>query len=127
MKKNLPFSLIVLFTVFAGIPGNTAYQSHLFHYKTYHFNNNAQKRSVSIFENLIAKQTSNINAISCGRNHQSSANCINDEYKKGCDFIASRAGRAGIISEMIDFGFTKFWGRNLANYHTISVSQKTEG
>ncbi|HMK26179.1 MAG TPA: hypothetical protein VK483_09130 [Chitinophagaceae bacterium] len=124
MKKNFLFSLVVLFTVFTGIPGNTAYQSHSIQYKMYNFNTNVQKRSGNIFENLAAKQTRDINAIICGRCHKFLDNLINYEYKKGCDFIA---GRAGIISGMLDFEFTKFWGRNSANYHTISVSQKTEG
>ena len=120
MKKNLPFSLIVLFTVFAGIPNNNAYQSHSFHYKSYSFNNNIQKKSAGGFENLIANKLKN-------RSHKFLHNLIYYEYKKGCDFITDQAGRAGIISDRLDFEFTKFWGRNLANYHTISVSQKTEG
>jgi hypothetical protein len=127
MKKNLPFYLIVLFTVFGGIPDNMAYQSHSFHCKTYRFNNNVQKRSGNVFENLIVKQTSEINAISCDHSHKFLDNLINYEYKKSYDFIADQAGRPGIISERLDFESTKFWGRNLANYHTISVSQKTEG
>ena len=161
MKKNLPFSLIVLFTVFAGISNNTAYQSHTFHYKTYSIDNYVQKKSAGIFENLLAgkltnqesynmiiscsqpgdqykegnkisdgmpaEQTSDVNAIICGHSHKFFDNLIIPEYKIDYDIIADQAGRMGIISERLDFEFTKFWGRNLANYHTISVSQKTEG
>jgi len=161
MKKNLPFSLIVLLIVFAGIPCNTTYQSHSFQYKTYSINNHVQKRSAGIFENLItdklkneesydmiisllipghlykesnkisdempAKQTSEANAFTCGHCHKFFDNLIIPGYKKGCDIITDQAGRTGIISERLGFEFTKFSGRNLANYHTISVSQKTEG
>ena len=101
MKKDLPFSLIILFTVFAGIFSNTAHQNSSFHY--------------------------DVNAINCGHSHKFLDNLIIFEYKKGYDIIADQAGRAGIISERLDFEFTKFWGRNLTNYQTISVSQKTEG
>ena len=161
MKKNPLFSLIVLFTVFAGFPCNTTYQTQSFHYKTYSINNNVQKKPVGAFENLMAnklkneeshdmiislsqpgdqykegnkisvvippKQTSDVNAVIFGHSHKFLDNLIIFEYKKGYDFIVGRAGRAGIISERLDFEFTKFWGRNLANYHTNSVSQKTEG
>ena len=123
MKKNLPFSLIVLFTVFAGIPGDVAYQNHSFHCKTYRCNNNVQKRSVIFFENQMADKSKNEES----RDRIISLTQAGDQYKKGYDIIADQAVRAGIIFEMSDFEFTKFWGRNLVKYHTISVSQKTEG
>ena len=101
MKKDLPFPLIILFTVFAGILSNTAHQNRSFHYE--------------------------VNAINCVHSHKFLDNHIIFAYKKGYDIIADQAGGAGIISERLDFEFTKFWGRNLANYNRISVSQKTEG
>ena len=156
MKKNLPFYLIALFIVFAGIPCNTSYQSQSVHYKTYSINNNIsnniQKKSADVFENLkadklineesydriiallkpgdqykednkisdemTAKQTSDFNAVSCGHSHKCFANLIIFEYKKGNDIIADQAGRAGIISERLDFEFTKFSGKKLAKYQT---------
>ncbi|HKC34812.1 MAG TPA: hypothetical protein VKB95_02085 [Chitinophagaceae bacterium] len=161
MKKNLPFSFLVLLIVFAGIPCNTSYQSQSFHYKTYCINNNVQKKAADVFENLIAdklrnkesydmiislsqpgdqykednkisdempaKQTSDVNAIFCGHNHKFFDNLFVFEYKKGYGIIADQAGQVGLISDRLDFEFTKFSGRNLAKYHTISVSQKTEG
>jgi riboflavin synthase len=59
MKKNLPFSLLVLFTVFAVISCNTAYQSQLLQYKIYCINNNAQKQPGGTFENLMADKLMN--------------------------------------------------------------------
>ena len=45
MKKNLPFSLLVLFTVIAGLSCNTSYQSQSLQYKTYGIKNTEQKDS----------------------------------------------------------------------------------
>jgi hypothetical protein len=38
-----------------------------------------------------------------------------------------RVGRDGIVLVRQEFEFTKFSGKKSAKYHTISVSQKTEG
>ena len=65
MKKNLTFSLMVLFTVFAGTSGNTAYQSLSHQYKTFCINNNKeQKQSAGTFGNLMADKL--MNEESCG-------------------------------------------------------------
>ncbi len=42
MKKNLPFSLVVLIAVFAGLSCNTSYQSQSLQYKTYGIKNTGQ-------------------------------------------------------------------------------------
>lgn len=46
MKKNLPFYLLVLFTVFAGSSCNTVYQSQSLQYKAYRINDTTQKDAV---------------------------------------------------------------------------------
>ena len=161
MKKNLPLFLLVLFTVFAVIYCNTAYQSQLLQYKIYCNNNNAQKQPGSTFENLIAdklmneescnmviclshpgdqhksgnkvsdkiltKKTMDADIITGGYNHKFFNNLIINKYKKADNIIVNQNDRAGIVLDRLGFEFTKFSGRNLANYHTISVSQKTGG
>lgn len=122
MKKNLPFSLIIFFTVLTGTSFSRTYQSQSLHYKIY-CNNNMQKKSVSTFENLMLDKLKNEE--SCDMNFLFSQ--MPDQYKKAEVIIVNHVGLAGIVLVRADFEFTKFSGKKSANFHTISVSQKTEG
>ncbi len=158
MKKNLHFSLIVLFTVFTGISCYAAYQSQSLQYKAYCINNNEQQdlvvlTTIEYNNNGVNKSMHDIviclslqgyhfnpnnkvnermqvkgihdDLIACNHRHTFFNNPINSRNKKGNYFIVYRVGRYGINFVRQEFEFTKFSGTNLANSHTISVSQKT--
>ena len=194
MNIKLPFSLLVLFTVFSGLSCYTAFQSHSFQYKNFCINNNAQKEPACLTiiksysysvnknrkdiagiaevspaikhpagtpgnlmaDNLIknencnrviclsqpgdpykngnnardenpVKETSDVGVITDGYTPGFFDNLITYKYKKGDDIFTNQVGRAGIFLDRLDFEFTKFSGKKLANSQTISVSQKTRG
>ena len=85
MKKNLPFSLLVLFTVLAGISCNTAYQSQLVQNKTFSINKREQKKIVDTPVNLMADKLKDeescelFNSLSLPEDQYKEGNKINDE------------------------------------------------
>jgi 5'-nucleotidase len=85
------------------------------------------KESNKVSDEILAKETKNIDLIIGGHTHTFFDNPITYKNKKGDDVIVNQVGWAGIVLGRLDFEFTKFSGKKLANSHTISVSQKTDG
>jgi 5'-nucleotidase len=83
------------------------------------------KESNKVSDEVLAKETENIDLIIGGHSHTFFDNPVSYKNKKGDDVIVNQVGFAGIILGRLDFEFTKFSGRKLAKSHTISVSQKT--
>lgn len=85
------------------------------------------KGSNKVSDEVLAKETKDIDLIIGGHTHTFFDNPVTYKNKKGDDIIVNQVGWAGIVLGRLDFEFTKFSGKKLANSHTISVSQKTEG
>lgn len=85
------------------------------------------KESNKISDEILAKETKNIDLVIGGHTHTFFDNPITYKNKNGDDVIVNQVGWAGIVLGRLDFEFTKFSGKKLANSHTISVSQKTGG
>lgn len=88
---------------------------------------NKYKESNLVSDEVLAKETENIDLIIGGHTHTFLDNPIGYKNKKGDDVIVNQVGFAGIILGRLDFEFSKFSGKKLAKSHTISVSQKTGG
>jgi 5'-nucleotidase len=80
-----------------------------------------------VSDEILAKETENIDLIIGGHTHTFLDNPVNFTNKKGDDVIVNQVGFAGIILGRLDFEFSKFSGKKLAKNHNISVSQKTGG
>ncbi len=85
------------------------------------------KESNKVSDEILAKGSQNIDLIIGGHTHTFFDNPITYKNKDGDDIIVNQVGWAGIVLGRLDFEFTKFSGKKLANSHTISVSQKTVG
>lgn len=88
---------------------------------------NLYKESKMVSDEVLAKETENIDLIIGGHTHTFLDNPIVYKNKKGDDTIVNQVGFAGIILGRLDFEFSKFSGKKLAKNHNISVSQKTGG
>lgn len=88
---------------------------------------NQYKESNKVSDEVLAKETENIDLIIGGHTHTFLDNPIVYKNKKGDDTIINQVGFAGIILGRLDFEFSKFSGKKLAKNHNISVSQKTGG
>ena len=80
-----------------------------------------------VCDEMLAKETENIDLIIGGHTHTFFDNPVSYKNKKGDDVIVNQVGFAGIILGRLDFEFSKFSGKKLAKNHNISVSQKTGG
>ena len=78
-----------------------------------------------VSDEILAKETSNIDLIIGGHTHTFFDNPVLYKNKNGQDVIVNQVGWAGIILGRLDFEFSKFSGKKLAKSHTISISQKT--
>jgi 5'-nucleotidase len=76
-------------------------------------------------DETIAKGSENIDVIIGGHSHTFLDVPTVYKNKNGNDVIVNQVGWAGIVLGRLDFEFTKFSGKKLANSHSISVSQKT--
>lgn len=85
------------------------------------------KGSNKVSDEVLAKETANIDLIIGGHTHTFLDNPVTYKSKKGDDVIVNQVGWAGIVLGRLDFEFTKFSGKKMAKSHTISVSQKTGG
>ncbi len=85
------------------------------------------KESNKVSDEILAKETYDIDLIIGGHTHTFFDNPITYKNKKADDIIVNQVGWAGLVLGRLDFEFTKFSGKKLAKSHTISVSQKTEG
>ncbi|HUR67543.1 MAG TPA: metallophosphatase [Chitinophagaceae bacterium] len=86
---------------------------------------NQYKESNKVSDEVLAKETENIDLIIGGHTHTFLDNPIEYKNKKGDDVIVNQVGFAGIILGRLDFEFSKFSGKKLTKNHNISVSQKT--
>jgi 5'-nucleotidase len=80
--------------------------------------------SNKVSDEVLAKQSENIDLIIGGHTHTFFESPIVYNNKKGDDVIVNQVGWAGIVLGRLDFEFTKFSGKKLANSHSISVSQR---
>ena len=85
------------------------------------------KTSNKVSDEVLAKETENVDCIIGGHSHTFLDVPTVYKNKKGDDVIVNQVGWAGIVLGRLDFEFTKFSGKKLANSHSISVSQKTGG
>ena len=85
------------------------------------------KGSNQVSDEVLAKESGNIDLIIGGHTHTFLDNPVVYSNKKGNDIIVNQVGFAGIILGRLDFEFTKFSGKKLAKSHTISVIKKTGG
>lgn len=83
------------------------------------------KGSNKVSDEVLAKETEDIDLIIGGHTHTFFDNPVTYKNKKGNDVIVNQVGWAGIVLGRLDFEFSKFSGKKLAKSHTISVSQKT--
>ena len=83
------------------------------------------KESNKVSDEVLAKETSGIDLIIGGHTHTFFDNPVVLKNKKSEDVIVNQVGWAGIVLGRLDFEFSKFSGRKLANSHTISVIKKT--
>ncbi|MGH2552542.1 MAG: bifunctional metallophosphatase/5'-nucleotidase [Chitinophagaceae bacterium] len=85
------------------------------------------KDTNTISDEILAKESMYIDLIIGGHTHRFFNNPITYKNKKGDDIIVNQVGWSGIVLGRLDFEFTKFSGKKLAKFHTITVSQKTDG
>lgn len=77
-----------------------------------------------ISDEILAKESENIDLIIGGHTHTFLDNPVKYANKKGNDILVNQVGFAGIYLGRLDFEFSKFSGKKLAKNHNISVSQK---
>jgi 5'-nucleotidase len=85
------------------------------------------KDSPKVSDEVLAKETENVDLIIGGHTHTFLDNPVVIRNKKGDDVVVNQVGFAGIILGRLDFEFSKFSGKKLTKNHNISVSQKTGG
>ncbi|MFZ9387033.1 MAG: bifunctional metallophosphatase/5'-nucleotidase [Chitinophagaceae bacterium] len=84
-----------------------------------------QYRDNKVSDEVLAKETENIDLIIGGHTHTFLDKPLVYRNKKGEDVLVNQVGWAGIILGRLDFEFSKFSGKKLAKNHNIFVSQKT--
>ena len=85
---------------------------------------NKYRETDKVSDEVLAKETENIDLIIGGHTHTFLDNPIVYKNKKGGDTVVNQVGYAGIILGRLDFEFSKFSGKKMAKNHNISVSQK---
>lgn len=90
-----------------------------------HLGNQYKDNKVS--DEILAKETENIDLIIGGHTHTFLDNPVKYINKKGDDVAVNQVGWAGIILGRLDFEFSKFSGKKLVKNHNLSVSQKSGG
>lgn len=90
-----------------------------------HLGNRYNSNKVS--DEILAKETENIDLIIGGHSHSFLEKPIVYKNKKGEDTVVNQVGFAGIVLGRLDFEFSKFSGKKLSKNHNISVSQKSAG
>jgi 5'-nucleotidase len=86
---------------------------------------NQYKTSNKVSDEILAKESKFIDLIIGGHTHTFLEKPIVYKNKEGNDVIVNQVGFAGIILGRLDYEFSKFSGKKMANSHSISVSQKT--
>lgn len=88
---------------------------------------NKYKENNLISDEILSKESENIDLIIGGHTHSFLDKPILYKNKKGNDVVVNQVGFAGIILGRLDFEFSKFSGKKLTKNHNISVSQKSTG
>lgn len=88
---------------------------------------NQYKGNDMVSDEVLAKQSENIDLIIGGHTHTFLNEPLVYKNKMGSDVVVNQVGFAGIILGRLDFEFSKFSGKKLAKSHSISVSQKSGG
>ena len=83
------------------------------------------KGSNKVSDEILAKTTNNIDLIIGGHTHTFLDNPVVFKNKKGDDVVVNQVGWAGIILGRLDFEFSKFSGKKMANSRSISVTKKS--
>ena len=83
------------------------------------------KTSNKVSDEVLAKQTDNIDLIIGGHTHTFLDDPVVYKNRKGNDTIVNQVGFAGIILGRLDFEFSKFSRKKMTNSHSITVSKKT--
>ena len=83
------------------------------------------KTSNKVSDEIVAKESENIDLIIGGHTHTFLDNPIIIKNKKDEDVIINQVGWAGIILGRLDFEFSKFSRKKMTNFRAITVSKKT--
>ena len=83
------------------------------------------KEGNKVSDEILAKETANIDLIIGGHTHTFLDNPVVLKNKYSNDVIVNQVGWAGIILGRLDFEFSKFSGKKLAKSHSISITKKT--
>ena len=83
------------------------------------------KTSNKVSDEIVAKESENIDLIIGGHTHTFLDNPIILKNKKNEDVIVNQVGWAGIILGRLDFEFSKFSRKKMTNFRAITVSKKT--
>ena len=83
------------------------------------------KTTNKVSDEVMAKETENIDLIIGGHTHTFLEKPIVVKNKKGNDTLINQVGFAGIILGRLDFEFSKFLPKKMTNSYSISVSKKT--
>lgn len=83
------------------------------------------KTTSKVSDEIVAKESENIDLIIGGHTHTFLDNPIVIKNKKGEDVIINQVGWAGIILGRLDFEFSKFSRKKMTNFRAITVSKKT--
>jgi 5'-nucleotidase len=88
---------------------------------------NKYKETNLVSDEVLAKETENIDLIIGGHTHTFLDEPLIYKSKKGDDVVVNQVGFAGIILGRLDFEFSKLSGKKLVKNRNLSVSQKTAG
>lgn len=78
-----------------------------------------------ISDELLAKETENIDLIIGGHTHTFLEAPVTYQNKSGSDVLVNQVGWAGIVLGRLDFKFSGSKKKNLAKSHTVLVGKKT--
>jgi len=82
-------------------------------------------QSDKISDEVLAKQSENIDLIIGGHSHTFFEKPLTYKNKIGDDVIVNQVGWGGIVLGRLDFEFSKLKNKNLANSHTVVIGKKT--
>jgi 5'-nucleotidase len=83
------------------------------------------KGSNKVSDDVLAKETEYIDLVIGGHTHTFLDKPAVVKNKKGNDVVVNQVGWAGIVLGRLDFEFSKFSGKKMANSNTITVTEKT--
>jgi 5'-nucleotidase len=84
-----------------------------------------QYKSNKVSDEVLAKETENIDLIIGGHTHTFLDKPVILKNKTGSDVLVNQVGWAGIILGRLDFEFTGYKRKDLAKSHTVVVTEKT--